>query len=41
MVRSDTDIFKSTPAFLRSLSAPMEREHTQDDSIIDITRLQR
>ena len=39
MVRSDTDMLK--PMYARSLSAPSEIQAAQDDSIIDIMKLQK
>lgn len=41
MARSDTDVMKATPGYTRSLSAPMDILEAVDDSIIDITKLQR
>ena len=41
MVRSDTDVLKATPSYSHSLSAPSELDGVQDDSILEIIRLQR
>lgn len=41
MVRSDTDVLKSSPAYARSMSAPSDMPGVQDDSVLDIIRLQR
>ena len=41
MVRSDTDVLKATPAYTRSMSAPLDILEAVDDSIVDIMKLQR
>ncbi len=41
MVRSDTDVLKSTPGYTRSMSAPVDIHEAVDDSIVDIMKLQR
>ncbi len=41
MVRSDTDVLKSSSGYTRSVSAPLDIHEALDDSIIDIMKLQR